>query len=132
MSVCLCRCKTPTSKGKKIAINGSKFTPIADFFGQFLVPQELPAKFQHSSMTCEPLPPSVHPYVPIKKIVFFCYWYFYQHWSRDPVSPVCGIFFSYTEFFVHLKIFFWNFSILRNELFSSFWKCENSKLFFKL
>ena len=49
----------------KIAINWSKFTPKSClFFCEFLVPPELPAKFQRSSMTCEPPPPSVGLYVP--------------------------------------------------------------------
>ena len=93
----------------KIAINRSKFKFKSwHILCEFLVPPELPAKFQRSSMTCEPPPPPLPQYVftsictsPWKK-VFFCYRCFYQHWSRYLLSGF-RIFFCFTDFFV-LKI----------------------------
>ena len=121
----------------KIAINWSKITPKSwNFFCEFLVPPEPPAKFQRSSMICQPPPslstsvcPSVRPPQKTKK-VFFCYRCYYQHWSRYLMSPVCRIFFLLHRVFCSLKEFFLELNFCKeNKICSSFWECENSKLF---
>ena len=114
----------------KIPINRSKFTPKSlHFLCEFLVPAKLPAKFPHSSITCEPPPLSQYVCTSVRtslsKIVFFWYWWFYQHWLQYLVSPVFR-FFSASQIFLFFKDIFSKFMVFKeNLIFSSFWKCKN-------